>query len=170
MKRLLAVGLGLLTLNGCYAHHGGAGNLAFAFLAGAAIAAAENEPPPPPEREVVYVPVPAGPPIAAPPPIVSPAETLREPEHAAAFDAVAMRTALGSVDLHACREKHGAPNGFGHAKVSFATDGSITRVVIDRPAGLSADAVSCIGDALGTVHVAPFSGGAMTAGYVFHVE
>jgi hypothetical protein len=173
LASLLAVG------NGCYAgtvrhrghhHHGGGDGalLAVGLIAGAAIVAASTEhhhhrrAEPVYVREVVYV---NGPPPA---PLPASPRDRATAELPAGFDAQAARAALSRVDLSACRDA-GAPRGYGHAKVTFNPDGRASKVVVDTPAGLSAPAVKCIGDRLGTVTVSEYDGSLVTVGSTWFV-
>jgi len=81
----------------------------------------------------------------------------------------AARHAMNDVDLAECKE-HGAPKGYGHAKITFASDGSVKHVLIDGPPGLTPDAVACIGKKLGESKVSAFRGSDVTAGFVYRVE
>ena len=110
------------------------------------------------DEPLPYVPAPPGPPL---PP--SPRDAVA-PEEEARFDGLAARAALGRLDLAPCRSR-GAPHGYGHARVTFAEDGRVARVVIDAPAGLPEDAVACIGARLGEAHVAAFAGPAAPVGF-----
>lgn len=84
-------------------------------------------------------------------------------DEAPPFDAAKARTTLASVDLSACRAA-GAPRGYGHATATFNPAGNISKVVLDTPSNLSASAVQCIGNALGTVTVPVFRGSLITVG------
>jgi hypothetical protein len=54
--------------------------------------------------------------------------------------------------------------------VSFAPNAAVTRVVVDGPAGLTPDAVACIGQALASAQVEPFAGGEVTVGTTFFIR
>jgi hypothetical protein len=108
-------------------------------------------------------PGPAGPPLPA-----STRDRLPPSDAAPAFDAARARAALIEVDLADCRAA-GAPSGYGHAKVTFNPWGEASKVVLDEPPGLSAAAVSCIGDRLGAATVAPFRGSYVTVGTTYFV-
>lgn len=108
------------------------------------------------EPEVVYVPAPT---VYVPPP-APPARETPPPPRGPAFDQGAARASLGAVDLSECKGR-GAPAGYGHARVTFVPGGNVEKVVVDGPSGLSPDAVSCIGQALGTAEVPPFDGAAV---------
>jgi hypothetical protein len=95
------------------------------------------------------------------------------PDAPPAFNAIEVRERLRAIDLHACKADNGddgALAGFGHARITFKPEGRVKAVVIDGPAGLSDNAVACIGERLGAVQVPAFRGGEVTAGYVYHVE
>ena len=85
------------------------------------------------------------------------------------FDPHAARSALNAVDVTSCRLE-GAPRGFGHAKAVINPDGRISKVVVEEPAGMSAEAAKCIGDRIGTATVPPFKGSLVTVGTTYHVE
>jgi hypothetical protein len=164
---LLLLSLGLPLVTGCR----GAGWFVAGAVAGVAIATSEHHhhvhehvivyepiPVPPPPRPLVYVPPPAPPdrdrPADPPPP---------------SFDASAARSALSAVDLGACKAA-GAPAGYGHARVTFVETGHVAKVVVDSPAGLSPDAVQCIGNRLGTAEVSPFEGSEIAVGHTWLVR
>jgi hypothetical protein len=113
-----------------------------------------EEPPP------AYVPAPPGPPL----PRSARDAVVREREEEARFDGLAARAALGRLDLASCRSR-GAPHGYGHARVTFAEDGHVARVVIDAPSGLAEEAVACVGARLGEARVAAFTGPAAPVGF-----
>jgi hypothetical protein len=52
------------------------------------------------------------------------------------------------------------PRGYVHARVRFANSGTVAGVVIDAPAGLSSQAVTCIGDRITAAVAPPFDGDA----------
>jgi len=94
--------------------------------------------------------------------VVSPATPPVLVEGASApFDRDAATKALGAVDLSACRAE-GAPATTVHASVTYAPEGNISRVTVDRPAGLTVGALSCIGRLLGAARVPVFEGDAVT--------
>src|SRR5262245_39582346 len=74
------------------------------------------------ETEVIYVveqpPVPNASP--APPPAPEPAPAI------VPFDPQAARNALHAIEVESCKER-GLPRGYGHAKVTFAADGSVAK-------------------------------------------
>lgn len=157
-----------------HSHHGrvhthGSGEavaLGVGLLAGAAIVAAASDPPPPPPplvvRETVVITAPPPPPGPPPPP--SPRD--RSPSELPQFDPIAARVALNAVDVAPCRAA-GAPSGRGHAFVTVDPDGSISKVVVDEPSGMSPEAVECVGRALGAVRVKPFRGSHVSIGAVW---
>ena len=110
------------------------------------------------EPPQAFGPAPPGPPL---PPSSRDAVA---PEEEARFDGVAARASLGRLDLASCRSR-GAPHGYGHARVTFAGDGRVARVVIDAPAGLAEDAVACVGARLGEARVPPFAGPSAPVGF-----
>jgi hypothetical protein len=141
----------------------GALALGTGMLVGAAIVASQE---PPREEVVVYQ---NAPPVyvVAPPPRVAPPPPAPAPPPA--FDAPAARASLDSIELGTCRAQ-GAPLGYGHARVTFEPDGTVGRVAIDSPTGLSDAAVKCIGAALGAATVPRFSGPAAAVPAPFYVR
>jgi len=164
MRRLLAVALLLLAipaLTGCR----GAGWFVGGALVGAAIASHHDH------EVVVYEPryvVVTEPYVYVPPPPPPARESPPGPPPIG-FDGAAARASLDSVELDSCRAQ-GAPKGYGHAKLTFAPAGNITKVVVDSPAGLSAEAVSCIGSHLATASAPPFEGSPVTVGKTWLVR
>jgi hypothetical protein len=162
MRRILLVSLALLfvpALGGCR----GAGWFLGGALVGAAIASHTT-------TEVVYEPiyVVSGPSVYVPPPAPPARETPPEPPPPG-FDAPAARASLDGVDLDACHDA-GAPRGYGHAKITFSSEGNVTKVVVDSPPGLSAEAVSCIGQRLGSAAVPAYVGAPVTVGKTWLVR
>ena len=84
------------------------------------------------------------------------------------FDAQAARAALARIDLSPCAS-HGVPSGVGHAKISFNPDGRISKVVVDDPPGLPADASRCIGDRFGALTIAEYRGSLIEMGTSWRV-
>lgn len=170
MRRLALLFFSLFALNGCYGHHhhhhhGGddvALGAAVGFVAGAAIVASSERPRPP--EPVYYQPVVY---VSTTPTPASPRDRMAT-DDTSTFDAKGARTALGAVDLSACRAE-GAPRGYGHAKVTFNPDGKASKVVVDTPDGLSSSAVKCIGDRLGAVTVPEYEGSLVTVGTTWFV-
>lgn len=168
---LFAAGLLASAISGCTHHRHGADPIVFmsGAIVGAAIVSADVSDAHRGHRDrdvptVVYVSVPPGPPQAPP------RDRVRPPQPpTAAFDGVAARSAFAQVDLSHCRNV-GAPSAHGHAKVSFNPSGEASKVVVDEPADLSPSAAKCIGDALGTVTVAPFAGSYITVGTSYYVR
>jgi hypothetical protein len=141
---LLAVPL----TTGCFR---GAAALGTGMLVGAAIVASQE---PPREEVVVYQ---NAPPVYV---VTQPARVAPPPPPPAPpvpFDAAAAKESLENVDLGACRAA-GAPLGYGHARVTFQPDGTVSHVAIDSPSGLSDSAVRCLGAALGTATAPRFEG------------
>lgn len=151
-------------------HHGGGGDVALiavGVLAGAAIVSSTHRDPPPEPVYVNNVYYNYGPP---PPPLPrSPRDAVPTSEgELPAFDPQAARAALNQVDVTGCDVPTSAVSkGFGHAKVTINPDGRVSKVVVDEPAGLSAEAARCIGDRFGAVTVAPFRGNLVTMGASF---
>jgi hypothetical protein len=158
MRRLLALSLLLLlvpNLTGCR----GAGWFVGGALVGAAIASSHEHY----DHEViVYEPryVVVTEPYVPPPPPPAPPPS---------FDAPAARSSLDAVELDSCRAQ-GAPHGYGHARVTFAAAGNVTKVVVDSPAGLSTEAVSCIGSHLATASIPAYEGAPVTVGKTWLVR
>lgn len=164
MRRLLAFSLLLLVvpeLSGCR----GAGWFVGGALVGAAIAAHHD-------HEVVYYEpryvVVTEPYVYVPPPAPPARETPPGPVPPS-FDAAAARNSLDAVELDSCREQ-GAPKGYGHARVTFAAGGNVTKVVVDSPSGLSTEAVACLGAHLATASVPTFEGAPVTVGKTWLVR
>ncbi|HVH42143.1 MAG TPA: hypothetical protein VM925_07355 [Labilithrix sp.] len=174
LSRVCAIGL-VATLGvgatGCghygHHHHGGDGMelLAAGLVVGAAVGALATKPSPP-EPEYVYVSNPYAVNVAPLP--RSPRDDVRRSDDLPSFDPQAARAAFNTIDVAECRSA-GAPSGYGHARVTINPDGRVSKVVVDEPAGLSAEAVRCIGDRLGTATVAPFKGSLVTMGTSFHL-
>jgi hypothetical protein len=168
LAKVALVSLAAVLATGCYGKGSADGALfATAIVAGAIGAAAsehaeyeralerERERDAEPIYQRVYIvnQAPAALP-APPPPVVPPPPP---------FDAKSARSALAQVDLARCRQA-GAPRGYGHAKATINPSGDISKVIIDEPTGMSADAAKCIGDAIGRATVAEFSGSLVTVG------
>lgn len=111
---------------------------------------------------------PPPPPPPAPPP--SPRDAVPIDDGRRPFDPQAARAALSRIDVSPCADEAGAPRGYGHAKVTFNPDGSVSKVVIDEPKGLSDAAVECIGNRLGTATVPAFEGNLVVMGTSWYVH
>jgi hypothetical protein len=164
MNRWLPFALLVVTLPATAGCGRGALALGTGMLVGAAIVASQE---PPREEVVVYQNAPpvyvvSQPRPAPPPPPPAPAPP-------AAFDAAAARAALDGIELGPCHDQ-GAPLGYGHARVTFAPDGTVRHVAIDSPSGMSDAAVRCIGATLGTATVPPFGGPAAAIPAPFYVR
>ncbi|HEY8076330.1 MAG TPA: hypothetical protein VIF62_19530 [Labilithrix sp.] len=157
MRRLLLLLVLLCFVPGCR----GAGWFVGGALLGAAIASSHQH------TEVVYEPiyVYSGPSVYVPPPPPPAREDPPGPPPPS-FDQAAARNALDAIDLEDC----GAPRGYGHARVTFAAAGNVTKVVVDSPSGLSAEAVACIGQRLGTAEVPAFEGAPVAVGRTWRVR
>jgi hypothetical protein len=92
-----------------------------------------------------------------------------EPAPPSTFDRRAATAALQQVDISVCKPA-GVPAGLGHAKVTFVQAGNISRVVVDAPANLSPEALSCIGRELGTARAPAFQGRDVTLGVGWRVR
>lgn len=82
-----------------------------------------------------------------------------EKQVAPPFDTRAAREAFARTDVSAC-----ALEEDGHAKVTFAPDGTVMRVVVDHPYDLATASRDCVGGALSQVRIAAFAGNAITIG------
>ena len=91
-------------------------------------------------------------------PIVAP-----EPKRGPPFDPRAARGALWNVDVSHCKAQ-GVPQGRGHAYVTFAPEGGVSKVTVDLPWDLPPAGSKCIADALSKVTVTEFGGNAATIG------
>lgn len=111
------------------------------------------------EQSPTYVPQVTPPPSRVTPP---------DPVHAR-FDAAAATSAIHAIDLAPCAAR-GAPTGYGHARIAFGDDGAATRVTIDAPQGMGAEAVRCLGDRLATATVDAFEGAPITVGASYYVR
>jgi hypothetical protein len=152
MLPLLLLVVALPTVAGCGRH--GGGMFAAGIVTGAVIVAASQ-----PRHVIVYEPAPAYvyvPEVYVPPP-PPPARERPAGPPPPAFDIAAARSSLASVDLAPCRAA-GVPAGYGHARVTFGEAGNVTKVIVDSPSGLSPEAVSCVGQRLGTAEVPAFVG------------
>jgi hypothetical protein len=154
-KRLAWVLPLLLLTTSCT--RGGAA-LGAGVLAGWAIASAtqHHEPETVYIDRVVVVHDPAPAPRMEPPPVLPPAPP-PPPPPARPFDATQAKISLEQTNVAACRSQ-GVPRGYVHARVRFGNAGEVSRVVIDEPAGLSAEAVACIGERISTASAPPFDG------------
>jgi hypothetical protein len=135
-----------IVTTGCV--RGGGALFGFGVLAGAAVVASQ-----PVVVESVE--------IVQPPPMVfavDPSPLAPPPTRHAPFDATAAKVALEQLDVGSCRAQ-GAPRGYVHARTTFANTGAVRKVIVDAPAGLSPEAVSCLGTKMGEANVPPFEGG-----------
>ena len=135
-----------IVTTGCV--RGGGALFGFGVLAGAAVVASQ-----PVVVESVE--------IVQPPPLafaVDPSPRPPPPPSRQPFDAMAAKVALERLDVGSCRAQ-GAPRGYVHARTTFASTGAVRTVIVDAPAGLSPEAVSCLGTKIGEATVPPFEGG-----------
>jgi len=116
---------------------------------------------------VTYVEVDAPPRTVIVAPPASPRDAV-PPSEASSFDPIDARNSLAKVDLAKCRNE-GAPSVHGHANVTYVPGGNISKVLIDKPAGLSLSAVTCIGRELGTARIDSFDGAEVTVGTSFFI-
>ena len=96
-----------------------------------------------------------------------PRVTAPEPTHTP-FDSAAALAAIHDVDLSPCSAR-GAARSYGHARITFDPTGRASAVLIDSPAGMTSDAVTCIGNALGQASAPPFDGAPITVGASYFV-
>jgi hypothetical protein len=80
-----------------------------------------------------------------------------EPRKGPPFDPRAARGALWQVNVAHCKAQ-GVPAVRGHAYVTFAPEGGVTKVTVDAPWDLPPAGSKCIADALAKVTVAEFGG------------
>lgn len=76
------------------------------------------------------------------------------------FDRDAAAKALAAVDLDDCRRDDEGRTTV-HATLTYEPTGNVSRVTIDRPAGLPVKTVACIGQKLGGARVPSFDGNAV---------
>jgi len=102
----------------------------------------------------------------SPPPVTpaSPRDVPPTEETLRPFDPVTARAAFNQVPPTDCKIGS-AP--YGHAKVVLNPDGNVSKVIVDAPDALSAEAVKCIGERLGSTKVKPFKGSMVTMGTTF---
>lgn len=153
---------------GGYGHPSGVAAVAGLVVAGAVLATdaaiASQDPPQDdeePEVIVVQAPAPLPPQRMQPPAAPRPSPV--------AFDAGAAADSLHALDLSTCVDAGALPRTYGHAQVTFDPSGKVSKVAIDRPANLSAAAVSCLGDRLGQATAPRFDGNPATVGTGFVV-
>lgn len=122
----------------------------------------------PPAQNVVYV---YGGSAGASSEVVQPPPRDRSPraEELRGFDPIAARMALSAVDVSSCPPSTSSER-YGHARVTMSPDGRITKVTIDHPEGLAAEAIECIGERLGGVRVEPFRGSYVTVATTFRLR
>ncbi len=84
------------------------------------------------------------------------------------FDLGSAYGAIANVDLGSCKEQ-GLAAGYGRVALSFGNGGTPVRVDVQMPAGSTAAAGPCAQAAFAQVHVAPFTGSAMTVSRAFFV-
>jgi hypothetical protein len=68
-----------------------------------------------------------------------------------------------------CRE-HGLPDGYVHARFTFAPTGRAQRIVIDSPGGVGPDALACLRDTLSHATVPPFTGAPVVTGHTWFLR
>jgi hypothetical protein len=135
------------------------------FATGMIVGAASHSHPH--RTHVTYVEVDAPPRTVVVVPAASPRDAV-PPAPPPSFDPINARNALATVNLSTCRNE-GAPSVHGHANVTYVPGGTISKVLIDQPAGLSLSAVTCIGRELGTARIEAFKGAEVTVGTSFFV-
>jgi hypothetical protein len=99
----------------------------------------------------------------------SPRDATPTREPAPTLDPRVLRAAVERVDLSPCRAE-GVPDGYGHARLTLRPEGSVSKVTIDAPSGMTPEAVRCLGKELGDARVPPFSGSPITVGMTFLVR
>jgi len=143
----------LLLSSGCI-RGGGAALFGMGMMTGAAVAMSERGY----LEEVVVV---QQPPVLLAVPVEAAAPPPPPPRR---FDPTAAKASLEHVDFGACRPL-GVPRGYLHARATFGNAGNSTEVLVDSPAGLSPEAVACVGRSIGGATVPPFDGdGSVTVG------
>jgi hypothetical protein len=85
------------------------------------------------------------------------------------FDTAAAQARLDELDVARCRE-HGLPNGYVHARFTFAPSGRAQRIVIDSPGGIGPDALACLRDTLSPAAVPPFTGAPVLTGHTWFLR
>lgn len=82
-----------------------------------------------------------------------------EPKKKAPFDTRAAREGFAKTDVRSC----GATID-GHARVTFAPDGTVASVTVDWPVDITAPARECVRAQLAKVRITEFEGPAVTLG------
>jgi len=85
---------------------------------------------------------------------------------AAPFDRGAAASALGSVNIQACK-KAGGPTGAGKVTVTFLPNGSVEKAEIDGAPFAGTPVGGCIAGKYRGAHVPPFSGNPVPVGKSF---
>jgi predicted Zn finger-like uncharacterized protein len=107
--------------------------------------------------------------VKPPPTAAAPAAPAAAP--GAGFDRAAASSALSAIGsaVQSCKKPDG-PTGAGRVKVTFATSGNVTTVVIDGPPFAGTSTGGCIMGKFRGAHVPPFSGDSVTAGKSFQIN
>src|SRR3954470_20859293 len=92
-----------------------------------------------------------------------------QPSTAGAFDRAAAAAALGAVNIGSCK-KTGGPTGAGKVTVTFAPNGTVSNAEIDGAPFAGTAVGGCIAAKYRGVHVAPFSGAAVTVAKSFSLS
>ncbi|MFO0639072.1 MAG: hypothetical protein U0183_07660 [Polyangiaceae bacterium] len=85
------------------------------------------------------------------------------------FDKSAASASLASVDLVKCKVS-GGPRGEGHVQVTFAPQGAVAKVLVDKGPYVRSPVERCIVAAYQKAHVPAFSGEAVTVGKAFRID
>ena len=88
----------------------------------------------------------------------------------APFDAAAAHASLSAVDPSACWAASGGVHGYGRARVTFATDGTVQLVEITNPVRGAVPDSACISSSYGAIHVPPFGGSSVAVYTTFFVR
>jgi len=99
----------------------------------------------------------------------TPGSTAPQALPARSFDRELAAKLLGASATRArsCAKRNG-PTGTGHARITFAPDGSITAVVIDAPFA-DTDVGRCVAEDMAHVSLPAFDGGPITVGKHFEI-
>jgi hypothetical protein len=104
------------------------------------------------------------------PPSPSPSGGLTAPLDPKAFNPVAAKQALDTVDgiLASCR-RPGGKTGEGIITVTFGNDGQVKHAVVDEPPFAGTTEASCVASRMKLARIKPFEGPLGTLVYTFHI-
>lgn len=85
------------------------------------------------------------------------------------FDRGAAAGALGAVNLASCKKADG-PTGSGHVKVTFESNGAVSKVDVDQPPFAGTAVGGCVAGKFRGAKIPAFSGGSMTVGKSFSLN